>query len=106
MRPHMLSNMKIGSRILLALTLPILGLIFFSATVTWEKRVVFSQMGALQNLAAIAPSISGVVHELQRERGTSAVYIGSKGESFSAELSAQHKDSDQAITALNDALEA
>jgi len=45
----MLSNMKIGSRILLALTLPILGLIFFFATVTWEKRVVFSQMGALQH---------------------------------------------------------
>ena len=102
----MLSNMKIGSRILLALTLPILGLIFFSATVTWEKRVVFSQMGALQELATLAPTISAVVHELQKERGTSAVYIGSKGQTFSAELSAQHQDTDLAMSTLNDTLAA
>ena len=101
----MLSNMKIGSRILLALTLPIAGLIFFAANVIWDKHVVSSQMEALQKLASVAPTISAVVHELQKERGTSAVYIGSNGAKFSAELPVQHTDTDKTMTDLNAALQ-
>ena len=88
----MLANMKIGSRIALALALPILGLVFFSAELTFEKRQVSGEMESLQGLAEVAPHISAVVHELQKERGTSAVFIGSKGKKFSTELPIQHDD--------------
>jgi len=101
----MLANIKIGSRIALALVLPIVGLLFFSAYSINEKRIVFSEMEALQHLADIAPDISGVVHELQKERGTSAVYIGSKGKKFAKELPVQHTDTNTAIDTLNTALQ-
>ena len=100
----MLANMNIGSRILIALLLPILGLIFFSANVIWDRHTVFTEMESLQELAGVAPAISGVVHELQKERGTSAVYIGSKGAKFKAELPVQHADTDKAMAAMNAAL--
>ncbi|MFC1673558.1 methyl-accepting chemotaxis protein [Pseudomonadota bacterium] len=100
----MLANMNIGSRIILALTLPILGLIFVSATVILDKRTLFSEMESLQELADEAPIISAVVHELQKERGTSAVFIGSKGAKFSKELPEQHTTTDATITALDTAL--
>ena len=100
----MLENMKIGSRIALALVLPIVGLLFFSTYSIWQKHLVFTEMEALQELAELAPDISAVVHELQKERGTSAVFIGSKGQKFSDQLPIQHKDTDTAIAALEQAL--
>ncbi|MBL4615168.1 MAG: nitrate- and nitrite sensing domain-containing protein, partial [Magnetovibrio sp.] len=100
----MLENMKIGSRIALALVLPIAGVLFFSAYSIYEKNLVFSEMESLQELAEIAPAISGVVHELQKERGTSAVYIGSKGKKFSKELPVQHRDTNGAMDTMNTAL--
>ena len=100
----MLDNMKIGSRIALALVLPVLGLLFFSTYSIWQKHVVFSEMESLQELADLAPAISGVVHELQKERGTSAVYIGSKGKKFSEQLPKQHKDTDVAMDIMDTSL--
>ncbi|MBF0248821.1 MAG: nitrate- and nitrite sensing domain-containing protein, partial [Alphaproteobacteria bacterium] len=100
----MFTNMKIGSRIVLALALPILGLLFFSGDLVKEKRDVANEMESLERLATLAPSISAVVHELQKERGTSAVYIGSKGAKFAEQLPIQHKDTDGRMTALNAAL--
>jgi len=100
----MLAHMKIGSRIALALVLPIVGLLFFSGYSIYQKHLVSSEMEALQELANVAPDISAVVHELQKERGTSAVYIGSKGKKFAEQLPKQHKDTSTAITALETAL--
>lgn len=100
----MFSNMKIGARIVIALTLPILGLLFFSAYSIYAKQQVSSEMDSLQQLAEVAPEISGVVHELQKERGTSAVYIGSKAAKFAKELPVQHADTNGAMDALNAAL--
>ena len=54
----MFANMKIGSRIILALVLPILGLTFFAGFLVLEKRQVSTNMEALQELATIAPTIS------------------------------------------------
>jgi len=101
----MLANMKIGSRIALALVLPILGLLFFSGNSILDKHLVFSEMEALQELADIAPAISGVVHELQKERGTSAVYIGSKGKKFAEQLPKQHSDTNAAMETMETALQ-
>ena len=102
----MLAHMKIGSRIALALVLPIAGLLFFSGYSIYQKHLVSSEMEALQELADVAPAISAVVHELQKERGTSAVYIGSKGQKFTEQLPQQHGDTSNAISALETALTA
>ncbi|HEY9079780.1 methyl-accepting chemotaxis protein [Magnetovibrio sp.] len=81
-----------------------MGLLFFSAYSIYQKHLVFSEMEALQGLANVAPDISGVVHELQKERGTSAVYIGSKGAKFAKELPTQHTATNAAIETMDMAL--
>jgi methyl-accepting chemotaxis protein len=58
-------------------------------------------MDSLQQLAELAPTISALVHELQKERGTSAVFIGSKGGKFVAELPQQWALSSKKHNALN-----
>ena len=99
-----LENAKIGARIALALVLPIVGMLIFSGMTILDKRSVVSEMDSLQELAELAPSISALVHELQKERGTSAVFIGSKGTKFVKELPEQWALSSQVHADLNTAL--
>ncbi len=101
-----LKNVKIGSRIALALTLPILGLVLFSGFTVVEKMKKSSEMGKILELAELAPVISALVHELQKERGASAGFIGSKGKSFADILPAQRNDTNAKRTALGAALKA
>ncbi len=99
-----LQNTNIGSRILIALILPIVGLLFFSGSLVLERKAVSTEMDHIQELAELGPVISAVVHEMQKERGTSAVFIGSKGAKFSKELPQQRDDTDAKRAELEVAL--
>ena len=61
-------------------------------------------MADLQELAEFGPVISAVVHELQKERGTSAVFIGSKGAKMASELPQQRQMTDEKRSNLENAL--
>jgi methyl-accepting chemotaxis protein len=99
-----MNNLKIGTRISLALLLPIVGLLLFSGFLVLDKRQTASEMESLRKLANLGPVISALVHELQRERGASAVFIGSKGAKFATELPAQVKTTNGKKEALSGAL--
>lgn len=101
-----LSNRPIGLRIAVALLLPALGLVFFAGAMVLERRAVMAEMAALERLAAVAPDISAVVHELQKERGASAGFIGAKGGAFASPLDAQRRETDAALGRLRDTLAA
>lgn len=101
-----LSNRPIGLRIAVALLLPVLGLVFFAGAMVLERRAVMAEMAALERLAAVASDISAVVHELQKERGASAGFIGAKGGAFASPLDAQRRETDAAIGRLRDTLAA
>ncbi|WP_051013919.1 methyl-accepting chemotaxis protein [Pararhodospirillum photometricum] len=50
--------------------------------------------------------LGALVHELQKERGSTALYLGSKGQQFRDPLEAQHKATSQTVGALEEALQA
>ena len=99
-----LQNARIGIRISLSLVLPIVGLLVFPGFVVFEKRSTVSEITSLQELAELGPVISALVHELQEERGLSAVHIGSKGKKFAAELPQQRKLTDGKNAPMDGAL--
>ena len=51
-----------------------------------DKYRTATQMDKVLELAEVAPVISALVHEMQKERGGSAVFISSKGAKFVKEL--------------------
>ena len=59
-----------------------------------------SEMGQLQENMVLAGKISMMVHEIQKERGMSAGYLGSKGEKFASEIIKQRRLTDKRITDL------
>lgn len=52
---------------------------------------------ALADAVAVAPVISDLIHELQKERGTSSGFVSSKGASFASALGPRRADTDRAL---------
>lgn len=96
----MLKNIKISNKLALMLTLPMLGLLYFTIGITWEKQEIVRQMNLSQKLVKLAIKSSALVHELQKERGLSAGFIGSQATEFMTELQQQRQITDNEIAKL------
>jgi methyl-accepting chemotaxis protein len=98
-----LSDVKISTKIGLACIVPLLGLALFAGVSVLDAWGRTRAAGAVLAGAELAEQASLVVHELQRERGMSAGFIGSNGKDFAGEMPAQRKASDGRIGALHQA---
>jgi len=87
----MLQHTKILYRIALSALLPLLTLTAFAAYEIADKWTMRAEMARMQPLAEDVGKLSRFVHELQRERGLSSAYLGSKGAQMVAELQEQRK---------------
>ncbi|WP_240002341.1 methyl-accepting chemotaxis protein [Oleisolibacter albus] len=93
----MLNDRPIGVRILVALLVPMLGLLAFAGWLVSERWQVRQDVGRLAALSTFSADVSALVHELQRERGSSALFMGSGGRQFGAELEQQRQRTDAAL---------
>ena len=93
----MLKNIKIAKKLALMLAIPMLGLLYFSIGITWKKQEIVHQMNLSQELVKLAVKSSTLVHELQKERGLSAGFMGSKATKFMTELQRQRQITDDEI---------
>jgi methyl-accepting chemotaxis protein len=62
------------------------------------------QASVIQQNATLVQQSSNLVHELQKERGMSAGFLGSNGQAFKSELAKQRKTTDQNIIGLRNTL--
>lgn len=86
-----LSSMRIATKLMIAVAIPffaLLALTGYNLTTRWNER---SEMINLGQLAAGVADVSRLVHELQRERGLSTVFVGSKGGQLREELPQQRQ---------------
>src|ERR1043166_4044352 len=95
-----LTNLKVRNKLLLLLLFPIMSLLFFSLRGVMEKHQVQTSMAALETLSALAVKLSSVVHETQKERGMSMLFLGSKGVKFGDKLQSQRSNTDRAIAEM------
>lgn len=99
-----MNNYLIRTRIVAALALPILGLLWLSGMVLTSKYEILIVTERLAGLTKFATTISAAVHELQKERGLSAGFLASKGASYREQLASQRASVDQARQLLTDAM--
>jgi methyl-accepting chemotaxis protein len=88
-------NLRITGRLVLGIAIPLaifVCLAGYDLLQTWQTR---SDMATLNHMAQGVTKISRLIHHLQRERGASAVFVGSKGAQMRAELPAQRKLTDE-----------
>jgi class 3 adenylate cyclase len=99
-----LKSLKITSKLAIIVAFPIFGLICFTVIITLEKRQVVNEMDALEALTDFAVKSSALVHELQKERGLSAGFLGHQRKKFKKPLEEQRVKTDEAIRGLEDFL--
>jgi methyl-accepting chemotaxis protein len=92
---QLIQNLKIRTRIAAALLLPTAGLLAISSVVVVEKWQLAADMSQLEDLIGLANHLSRFVHELQKERGMSAVYQGSQGKQMGETLPQQRRLTDK-----------
>jgi len=102
---NMIKNIKISTRLALALALPVIGFFTVAGITIHDRYTSYMQIGRLENLAVLAPTISALVHEMQKERGRSAVFIGSKGQKMANSLTTQRRATDAKHATLTRALQ-
>ncbi len=100
-----LKNLTVTTSLLLLVALPLAGLSFFGARSAYEKWSVYRDYRRLEANSAVLQQIGQTVHELQKERGRSAGFLGSKGAQFGEELRRQRLASDAAHARLDVLLE-
>ncbi|MDO8606565.1 MAG: nitrate- and nitrite sensing domain-containing protein [Phaeospirillum sp.] len=95
-----LQNLRIGRQIGAAFLLPVFGLLAFSSYVIVQRWVVVSDTSGLIRMTSLAANISATVHELQKERGASSLYVSSGRTQFADKVTSQRKLSDEVAERL------
>ncbi|MBF0345388.1 MAG: nitrate- and nitrite sensing domain-containing protein [Nitrospirae bacterium] len=91
---------KLKSKLVILLFMPLLTMSYLSINEVVNKYRVTQQMSAMQTMSGLAVKISALVHELQKERGTTAGFIGSKGSKFASQLKERYADTDKRLLDL------
>lgn len=103
---QLLNKYGIRNRILLVVCVLLITMIIFAVTTLNNYWTEKSALEKVNGLASFSPFVSNVVHELQKERGTSAGYISSKAASqFRQPLSLQKTSTDSIINDFETELE-
>ncbi|MFT5852729.1 MAG: methyl-accepting chemotaxis protein [Colwellia sp.] len=98
---NLLNNLVFKKKLILLVLIPLLAALYFSLSNLNTLIAKQGQLEEIQELITLTIANNALVHELQKERGATAVYIGSEGYRFSSELKAQRTLTDKAHTDLN-----
>ena len=94
---NFINNLTIKKKLLLLISLPLLGMLFLSIT---QNISVYKEIRKAERIEIgilFGKAISQLLHETQKERGYTAGFLGSKGKKFVSELPAQRKLTDDKI---------
>ena len=86
-----MNNLKIKTKLILLLSLPIIGLIYLASIISFERYHSYNTYHQLNQVVILSTKITSLVHELQKERGMTAGLIGSQGKKFKNKLPAQRE---------------
>lgn len=92
-----LRNMSIRYKMLIMVLLPLMLAFLFIIQGLVSSFTVYQLMSKADAFSKVSVSASLLVHELQKERGASAGFLGSKGQKFQSELSSQRDATSKAL---------
>jgi PAS domain S-box-containing protein len=87
-------KMGIAALLRLLVALPVAALLVISFFVLVEQQKIVANTARLRSLVELASVCSDLIHEIQRERGASAVFLGGVDESFVNRLIDQRRRTD------------
>ena len=90
-----MKNISIAKKLVLLLSLPLAGMLVFSAIVAWQSYQQWKNMAQTESLMKFATTVGNLAHYLQVERGATAGFVASKGARFAQELPGYRAEADK-----------
>ncbi len=88
---NFLNNLPVKAKLSAMLLFPILGLLIFASLQSKSYYSLYNSMGKLEEVTILSTKMSSLIHELQKERGMTAGYLGSGGKNFKDILPTQRE---------------
>ncbi|WP_456323106.1 methyl-accepting chemotaxis protein [Hydrogenimonas sp.] len=95
------NNLSIRAKIIGLVALPMALLLYFTGISAYQLQKDRVNAQISYELVQLAKNLSQLIHELQKERGMSAGFLGSGGRKFSSRLPHQYNLTDAKIKACN-----
>lgn len=95
-----IKHWSMQAKLVLLLLLPLLFLLFFAGRFLLEQYQQLQVAATVQHKVTLTLSLGKLITGLQTERGSSGVFLGSKGGRFTDKMQQAREQSDQAMTAL------
>ena len=92
---NILRNIKIKNAIIIVAIIPLFLVVAVSAQLIYEEMKTVNRLETLSKLTKLSVTMSNLVHEQQKERGATAVFLKSNGQKFRAELTSQRKNTNK-----------
>nr|WP_273820768.1 methyl-accepting chemotaxis protein [Pseudomonas asplenii] len=93
----MFRNLPLRMKLMLILMLPLLGFLMLAGVFVVDNYKTLKDMNATVSASATAQKLSRLITTLQRERGASGVFLGSRGTAMGDRLGQLRKESDDSI---------
>lgn len=94
------NNIKLRTKFLIFMIVPLLSVVLLSLVVITEHFHTLKQTNLLVKGVDLSSKISLVIHDLQKERGTSLGFIGASGKTFDQQLIVVRANSDESIKSI------
>ncbi len=97
---RLLGNLPFARKLALALSLPVAGALLLSGLTVWEHYGESRRAADLETVTGLSVGMTGLVHELQKERGSSSVFLSAKLDRDRQRMEAARAASDARLAAL------
>lgn len=97
---NIVNRMPMRFKFACVLLLPLLALVWFATQGILERRAKVQEFDRLHAMTELAQRAGDTVHQMQLERGMTAGYLGSEGETFGNRLREQRPKTDAAVEAF------
>ncbi len=97
-----MNNLTIRSKLILLSSIVLLVIFAYSLKIAVSSYNSYDNDSETRNIIELSIKISSVLHELQKERGASAGFVGSGGKKFADILPLQRKETDKKIAELKE----
>ncbi|MEM9101682.1 MAG: methyl-accepting chemotaxis protein [Pseudomonadota bacterium] len=101
MLSKLLADRSMKHKLMLLVSLPILAVAWLGLSRMYQSYHDWQEFNKFAILAQLTDSAAALVHELQKERGMSAGYIGSGGKKFIIDLPKQRKEVNKATAKID-----
>ncbi|MBF0368158.1 MAG: nitrate- and nitrite sensing domain-containing protein [Magnetococcales bacterium] len=89
-----IGNLGIRTKLALMLTLPVLSLLYYAGSGYQQQKSLMSELERLDRLSVFSVQVGVFVHEMQKERGRTSLYLAAQGKKYATPLADQRQATD------------